>query len=97
HQVTAGRPEYYVHFCGEHTSIDFRGTLEGAAESGALTAAQILAERGIPLPEPLERLVSLKLTQPQPWMRGWDARLPRPLARRREVLEAHAAFVNTLL
>jgi monoamine oxidase len=32
------------HFCGEHTSIDFQGYLNGAVETGARVAADILAD-----------------------------------------------------
>jgi monoamine oxidase len=32
------------HFCGEHTSIDFEGYLNGAVETGARVAADILAD-----------------------------------------------------
>jgi monoamine oxidase len=32
------------HFCGEHTSIDFQGYLNGAVETGERAAADILAD-----------------------------------------------------
>lgn len=32
-----------VHFCGEHTSVDFQGYLNGAVETGERAAAEILA------------------------------------------------------
>jgi monoamine oxidase len=32
------------HFCGEHTSIDFQGYLNGAVETGARVAADVLAD-----------------------------------------------------
>jgi len=41
-------------FAGEHTSIDFQGYLEGAAESGLRAANELLADLGkaeIPVPE----------------------------------------------
>lgn len=37
-----------VHFCGEHTSIEFAGFMNGAADSGERAAAQILADLGLP-------------------------------------------------
>jgi monoamine oxidase len=38
-----GQPEGRVHFCGEHTSIDFQGYLEGAVETGERAAAEVAA------------------------------------------------------
>jgi monoamine oxidase len=38
-----GKAEGGVHFCGEHTSIDFQGYLNGAVETGERAAAEILA------------------------------------------------------
>jgi monoamine oxidase len=32
-----------LHFCGEHTSENFQGYMEGAAESGERAAAEVLA------------------------------------------------------
>ncbi|MFZ5889451.1 MAG: FAD-dependent oxidoreductase [Myxococcota bacterium] len=61
-----GTPEGKLHFCGEHCSVDFKGTMEGAAETGALVAAQILDELGVPLPEALKPLVRMKALLPQP-------------------------------
>ncbi|MFO0748488.1 MAG: FAD-dependent oxidoreductase [Myxococcota bacterium] len=36
-----------IHFCGEHTSADFQGYMEGAAETGERCAAEILADLGV--------------------------------------------------
>jgi monoamine oxidase len=36
-----------LHFAGEHTSLDFQGYMEGAAESGARAAGEILTDLGI--------------------------------------------------
>jgi monoamine oxidase len=33
-----------VHFCGEHTSQDFQGYLNGGVETGARAAAEILGD-----------------------------------------------------
>ena len=38
-----GAPEGNVHFCGEHTSVQFQGYMEGALRSGELAATQIRA------------------------------------------------------
>lgn len=37
-----GQSEGNLHFCGEHTSIDFQGYMEGACETGARAADEIL-------------------------------------------------------
>jgi len=41
-----GVQEGGVHFCGEHTSIDAQGYLEGAVETGERAAAEVLAGLG---------------------------------------------------
>jgi monoamine oxidase len=41
-----GRQEGNVHFCGEHTSIDFQGYLNGAVETGERAAREVLADLG---------------------------------------------------
>jgi monoamine oxidase len=41
-----GRREGNVHFCGEHTSIDFQGYLNGAVETGERAAAEVIADFG---------------------------------------------------
>jgi monoamine oxidase len=38
-----GKPEGVVHFCGEHTSIDAQGYLEGAVETGERAAGEIIS------------------------------------------------------
>ncbi|HZS16749.1 MAG TPA: NAD(P)/FAD-dependent oxidoreductase [Candidatus Udaeobacter sp.] len=38
-----GEPEGAVHFCGEHTSIDAQGYLEGAVETGERVADEIIS------------------------------------------------------
>ena len=42
-----GRRNGNLHFCGEHTSLDFQAWMEGGAETGALVAAEILDDLGI--------------------------------------------------
>jgi monoamine oxidase len=39
---TEGERVGNLHFCGEHTSLDFQGYMEGAAETGARAAGEIL-------------------------------------------------------
>lgn len=51
-----GQSEGHVHFCGEHTSVDFQGYMEGAAETGSRAAGEILAELGI-TPAPQHRTI----------------------------------------
>ena len=38
-----GVQEGAVHFCGEHTSVDFQGYLNGGVETGARAASEIIA------------------------------------------------------
>jgi monoamine oxidase len=40
-----GRQEGNAHFCGEHTSIDFQGYLNGAVETGERAAAEVIADQ----------------------------------------------------
>jgi monoamine oxidase len=40
------RREGEVHFCGEHTSIDFQGYLNGAVETGERAAGEVIADLG---------------------------------------------------
>lgn len=42
-----GRREGNLHFAGEHCSLDFQGFMEGAAETGAAAAAEVLADLGL--------------------------------------------------
>jgi monoamine oxidase len=39
-----GRQEGNAYFCGEHTSIDFQGYLNGAVETGERVAAEVIAD-----------------------------------------------------
>jgi monoamine oxidase len=45
-----GLPEGAAHFCGEHTSAEFQGWIEGAAESGARVALEVQSAPGVPVP-----------------------------------------------
>lgn len=94
---TEGRRIGNLHFCGEHCSLDFQGWMEGAAETGALVAAEILDDLGLGRSESHASIVELKTLVPQACYHG-DL-LPdtiRPLARRRalaRVLNARARDV----
>jgi monoamine oxidase len=38
----AGPPEGPIHFCGEHTSLEYQGFMNGGVETGERAAAEIL-------------------------------------------------------
>jgi monoamine oxidase len=72
-----------LHFCGEHTSPDFQGWMEGAAETGAFVAAEVLNDLGIAYPPGLAAILAGKLPQPT-WGLGDEAAVRiSPIARRR--------------
>jgi monoamine oxidase len=54
---TEGLPEGRAHFCGEHTSAEFQGWMEGAAETGGRVAIEILNELGLEIPKELAAVV----------------------------------------
>ncbi len=64
-----------VHFCGEHTSVEVQGFMEGAAESGARAAAEVLKRAGVAYPIGLERAMVARreagsdASDPE-WLRG---------------------------
>lgn len=62
---TEGVREGNIHFCGEHTSQDFQGYMEGGAETGALVAAEILEELDANMPQSLVDVLGVKLIIPQ--------------------------------
>jgi monoamine oxidase len=74
-----GRREGNLHFCGEHTSLDFQGFMEGAAETGASVATEILTDLGVDLPAALRRTLTLarSLTQRHTSPRGQQRRRMR--------------------
>jgi predicted transposase YbfD/YdcC len=49
-----------VHFCGEHTSVGVQGYMEGAAESGARAAAEVLKLASIGFPVGLQRVMAAR-------------------------------------
>ncbi|MCA9656481.1 MAG: FAD-dependent oxidoreductase [Myxococcales bacterium] len=81
-----GEREGSLHFCGEHTSPDFQGWMEGAAESGERVATELIEDLGLELPASLHRRAELqRLLPPIPR----EARNPLRLLRaRRQVLAA---------
>ena len=64
-----GEREGNLHFCGEHTSADFQGWMEGGAETGALVAAEILGDLGLAPSAELASLLETKTAVPQPTFR----------------------------
>lgn len=80
-----GRREGNMHFCGEHTSLDWQGFMEGAAETGALVAAEILADLGMAAPQGLVRALGPKLLIPQACFRAGRWRPMRFTERRRQI------------
>lgn len=72
-----GEREGNLHFCGEHTSVDFQGWMEGAAETGARAAAEVLEDLGVaPSPE-LESLLGAESTTALTRARRAPVRFPR--------------------
>lgn len=72
-----------IHFCGEHTSPDFQGWMEGAAETGAFAAAQVLRDLRVMNPPELEAILEEKLPA-KPWeLAASGAAKLSPLGRRR--------------
>jgi monoamine oxidase len=65
-----GEREGNLHFCGEHTSVDFQGWMEGAAESGARVAAEVLKDLGLERSAELESLVGTESNAARGLSRG---------------------------
>ncbi len=61
-----------VHFCGEHTSLDYQGYMEGAALTGAVVADEIAADFGLSA-----RISSLSTTAQRVMARARLARTSR--------------------
>ncbi|MEZ4448350.1 MAG: FAD-dependent oxidoreductase [Nannocystaceae bacterium] len=78
----AGVREGNLHFCGEHCSLDHLGRMEGAAESGALVAHELLDDVAAAASGPLRSIVALKTaTRPHPCYHG-DRHAPDAWRRR---------------
>ncbi|MDQ2646870.1 MAG: FAD-dependent oxidoreductase [Myxococcota bacterium] len=95
-QAEIARRDGDLHFCGEHCSLDFQGRLEGAAESGALAAAEILEDLKRPMLEPHAKLVAMKRKVWQPYGSAGDAPELSPIERAERVLEQHAEYIAGL-
>lgn len=80
-----GVREGNLHFAGEHTSLDFQGWMEGAAETGAFAAAEVLNDLEVAYPAELAAILADKLPQPT-WGLGEEAARRAPLTRRRAAL-----------
>lgn len=94
--ATEGEREGNLHFCGESCSLDFQGWMEGAAETGGLVAAEILADLNIPLDEAGLRALGPKMLLPQACYRADRSvlRAQRPLSRRRAVAAEMARLLG---
>jgi monoamine oxidase len=57
-----GEAEGTFHFCGEHTSVDFQGYMEGAVETGLRAADEVARGLGLPIPAALQRLFDVRGT-----------------------------------
>jgi monoamine oxidase len=81
---TEGAREGNQHFCGEHCSEDFQGYMEGAAETGALVAAEILDDLGIEHPAILAGLLQMIAARPRAsYHAGFGERMRLSQIRRR--------------
>jgi monoamine oxidase len=80
-----GMREGNLHFAGEHTSPDFQGWMEGAAETGAFAAAEVLNDLGVAYPTELADLLAQKLPQPTWGLGEAEEKRKRPLTRRRKL------------
>lgn len=55
-----GEREGNVHFCGEHTSAEFQGWMEGGAETGAFAAKEVLDDLGRAPSKELAKILKTK-------------------------------------
>ncbi|RYZ08128.1 MAG: FAD-dependent oxidoreductase [Myxococcales bacterium] len=88
-----GEREGNLMFCGEHTSMEFQGWMEGAAESGARVAGELLKELKLARSAELDSLLGTESNAARGLSRGGvpATRFPR---RQRAVLERSAARVR---
>ena len=93
---TEGRREGALHFCGEHCSLDFAGRLEGAAETGALAAAEILEDLDKRPSANHAAIINLKRSLAQSYFEPVDLTDENLLDRVKVVTETHSAFVAAL-
>lgn len=80
-----GQREGNLHFCGEHTSLDFQGYMEGGAETGAFVAAEILEDLETAQPAGLVTALGIKLLLPQAGYRAKSFPRENPFQRRRRI------------
>ncbi len=59
-----GEAEGALHFCGEHTSIEAQGYMEGAAETGLRAATEVLAALGVRPGARTQRLIAAAARRP---------------------------------
>jgi monoamine oxidase len=59
-----GEAEGRYHFCGEHTSVDAQGYMEGAAETGLRAAQEVLSALDIVPGQRLQRLAAVAARRP---------------------------------
>ncbi|MCB9742810.1 MAG: FAD-dependent oxidoreductase [Alphaproteobacteria bacterium] len=85
---TEGEQEGDLHFCGEHTSADFQGWMEGAAESGHRAAEEVLNDLGVELPAAMQGISALWRSLPP--IGGGRRNAIRALRARRAALSAWA-------
>jgi monoamine oxidase len=86
-----GEPVGNLYFCGEHTSLDFQGYMEGAAETGARAAGEVLERLEVMPTRVHQGLLQLRHGLPRRSPSG------RPLLReRRRVLSERIAALLSL-
>ena len=95
-QGEIARRDGALHFCGDHCSLDFQGRLEGAAESGALAAAEILEDLKRPMTDAHAKLVALKRKVWQPYGAASDPAEITPRSRIETVMQGHAEYIASL-
>jgi monoamine oxidase len=89
-----GRRNGNLHFCGEHTSLDFQGWMEGGAETGALVAAEILDDQAVEKSARHAEIVAPKLLMPQACYHGDQLGVLRPRRRRVALARTLASLVR---
>ena len=55
-----GEAEGRFHFCGEHTSVEAQGYMEGAAETGLRAADEVLTALGVPAGPAMQRMIAAR-------------------------------------
>jgi hypothetical protein len=81
-----------LHFCGEHTSLDFQGYMEGAAETGSRAAGEILETLEV-TPSAVHRGL-LALWQDLPRRVSGSVGRPALLERRRQLRQRMEALFD---